>query len=145
MDWSPSALVESAVSFDRRAIVSIKELKEAIWQNAIDYVIQLRSSSSVTILTCEQAVQVRLLYPTIILTPCILFFQAADELVETIVGYLTEETRSFLHENTLSIDTQPLLKLFDEVRKPLKFLSTDKRHRQSFMSRKRVSIFQDLR
>ena len=62
------------------AVVSVEELKEAIRQTAIDFVIRLRSSSSVTISTCEQAVQVCYSYPITILMPCILFFQAADEL-----------------------------------------------------------------
>jgi hypothetical protein len=38
--------------------VSVEDLKESIKQSAIDFVLNLRSSSSVTISTCEKAVQV---------------------------------------------------------------------------------------
>jgi hypothetical protein len=63
-------------------------------------------------------------------------FQAADELTETIVTYLSEQTRAFLAAKAPGVDAQPLLYLFDEIRRPLKFLSTDKRQRQYFASQK---------
>ncbi len=38
--------------------VSVEDLKESVKQSAIDFVLNMRSSSSVTISTCEKAVQV---------------------------------------------------------------------------------------
>ena len=93
---------------------SAGELLNVVDRSAADFVLRLRSSSSVTIGTCTQAVE------------------SANELVETVVSYLREETAAYISQCAPTANITELIGKFDAVKNPLNFLATDQKQRKYF-------------